>query len=148
MIFIFLQCSRKEVLKSWNHEYQVSAKERERSQLSYEAKKDLEELDAAKAQEDAIFVGIFENDYQFWFLVLVEQLNSFNDTFHFVILQLREKNEKDERRRRTLANAVKQARAAQWIKDNIIANQVNRFENVIGSVMTASKYFTNFVLCA
>ena len=52
-------------------------------------------------------------------------------------MQLREKNEKDERRRRTLANAVKQARAAQWIKDNIIANQVNRFENVIGSVMTA-----------
>ena len=59
---IFLQCSRKEVLKSWNHEYQVSAKERERSQLSYEAKKDLEELDAAKAQEDAIFVGLFQND--------------------------------------------------------------------------------------
>ena len=52
-------------------------------------------------------------------------------------MQLREKNEKDERRRRTLANAVKQARAAQWIKDNIIANQVNKFENVIGSVMTA-----------
>ena len=51
-------------------------------------------------------------------------------------MQLREKNEKDERRRRTLANAVKQARAAQWIKDNIIANQVNRFENVIVSVMT------------
>ena len=52
-------------------------------------------------------------------------------------MQLREKNEKDERRRRTLANAVKQARAAQWIKDNIIANQVNKFENVSGSVMTA-----------
>ena len=55
-------------------------------------------------------------------------------------MQLREKNEKDERRRRTLANAVKQARAAQWIKDNIIANQVNQFENVIGSTITASKY--------
>ena len=51
-------------------------------------------------------------------------------------MQLREKNEKDERRRRTLANAVKQARAAQWIKDNVIANQVKQFENFIRSVMT------------
>ena len=72
------------------------------------------------------------------FVLVAKQLNPFNDTFHFDILQLREKNEKDERRRRTLANAVKQARAAQWIKENIIANQVNRFEIVIGSVMTAS----------
>ena len=70
-------------------------------------------------------------------LVIVERLHYFNDTSHFVILQSREKHEKDERRRRTLANAVKQARAAQWIKDNIIANQVNKFKSVIGCVMTA-----------
>ena len=116
--------------------------------MSYEAKKDLEELDAAKAQEDAIFVGLFENDNWFWsiFILIVERLHYFDDTSHFVILQSREKHEKDERRRRTLANAVKQARAAQWIKDNIIANQVNKFEHVTGSVMTASKMQTIFYL--
>ena len=31
----------------------------------------------------------------------------------------------NERRRRTLANATKQQRAAQWIRENIIANQVS-----------------------
>ena len=69
------------------------------------------------------------------YIHIVERLHSFIDASNFVILQLREKNEKDERRRRTLANAVKQARVAQWIRDNIIANQVNQFENFIGSDM-------------
>ena len=38
-------------MKSWHQEYQVAAKDREKTQLEYEIKKDLEELEAGKAQE-------------------------------------------------------------------------------------------------
>ena len=40
-------------MKSWHHEYQVMAKDREKTQLEYEIKKDLEELEAGRAQENA-----------------------------------------------------------------------------------------------
>ena len=43
MYLTSLQCSKKEAMKSWHHEYQVSAKDREKKQLEYEIKKDLEE---------------------------------------------------------------------------------------------------------
>ena len=45
-------------MKSWHHEYQVSAKDREKTQLEYEIKKDLEELEAGRAQENAYNVWI------------------------------------------------------------------------------------------
>ena len=45
-------------MKSWHHEYQVMAKDREKAQLEYEIKKDLEELEAGRAQENAYNVGI------------------------------------------------------------------------------------------
>ena len=45
-------------MKSWHHEYQVMAKDREKTQLEYEIKKDLEELEAGRAQENAYNVGI------------------------------------------------------------------------------------------
>ena len=44
------------MLNSWGHEYQVLSKDRLEAQLSYEAKRDIEELEAAVAQDDALNV--------------------------------------------------------------------------------------------
>ena len=59
-------------------------------------------------------------------ITLVIKKRHYNNNFNIMyrVIQARKQQVKDERRRRTLANATKQQRAAQWIRDNIIANQV------------------------
>ena len=114
-------------MKSWHTEYQVTAKDREKTQLEYEIKRDLEELEAGKAQENAYYVrlkypiqyNVTQLDIKTVFLFLIIFYNN-----HLFYSQTRKQEEINERRRRALANAMKQQRAAQWIKDNIIANQV------------------------
>ena len=44
------------MLKSWHNEYQGLSKDRMNDQLTYEAKRDIEELEAAVTQENLINV--------------------------------------------------------------------------------------------
>ena len=44
------------MLKSWHNEYQGLSKDRMNAQITYEAQRDIEELEAAATQEDAINV--------------------------------------------------------------------------------------------
>ena len=55
---IIIQCKYKEVQNSWSKEYQVLATARLESQEAYEAQRDLEELEGAMKQQDAMDVSI------------------------------------------------------------------------------------------
>ena len=68
-------------MKSWHTEYQVTAKDREKTQLEYEIKRDLEELEAGKAQENAYYVRLkYPIQYN------VTQLDNIKTVFLFLII--------------------------------------------------------------
>ena len=52
------QCKYKEVQNSWSKEYQVLATGRLETQAAYEAQRDLEELEGAIKQQDAMDVSL------------------------------------------------------------------------------------------